>query len=133
MLTEPDLATAARTFGQLSAALVSRVGPLLRVLADTAHEPELAALLAQTRDERLDGTRLLLTKLSGVDPNTPKFAQAVDVLYALVSPEVALLLIEQRGWSQAAYGDWLAEQVAGHITKLKLSTTSAVDRPGPSD
>jgi AcrR family transcriptional regulator len=128
VLTEPDLAAAARMFGQLSAALVSRIGPLLRILADAAHEPELAALLAQTRDERLEGTRLLLAKLSGVDPDTPKFAQAVDVLYALVSPEVALLLIEQRGWSQTAYGDWLAEQVAGHITSLKLATHSAIDQ-----
>jgi AcrR family transcriptional regulator len=119
MLADPDPISAAKTFGQLSASLVSRIGPLLRVVADAAHEPQLASLLAQTRDERLQGTRLLLARLSGADPGTPQFAQAVDVVYALVSPELALLLTEQRGWSLTTYGDWLAEQVAAQVNRLR--------------
>ena len=52
MLNDPDPDTAARTFGRLSADLVGRLGPLLHVLADAEHEPDLAGLLASTRAER---------------------------------------------------------------------------------
>jgi AcrR family transcriptional regulator len=130
MLAEPDPTSAAKTFGQLSAALVSRIGPLLRVVADAAHEPELAGLLAQTRDERLKGTRVLLAKLSGVDPGTPRFAQAVDVVYALESPELALLLTEQRGWSVTTYGEWLGEQVAAQVRSLRTHHAGKQTEPG---
>jgi hypothetical protein len=118
MLADPDPASAARTYGRLSAELVGRIGPVLRVLADAAHEPELADLLARTRRERLVGTRQLLTALSGAEPEGDRFARAVDVVWALISPELALLLVEQRGWSLAAYGDWLGEQVADQVRRL---------------
>jgi len=118
MLTEPDPAAAARTFGRLSAELVGRIGPVLRVLADAAREPELADVLAQTREERLAGTRQLLATLSGADPHSLAFGRAVDVVWALVSPELALLLTEGRGWSLAAYGEWLGEQVADQVARL---------------
>jgi AcrR family transcriptional regulator len=118
MLADPDPISAARTFGRLSAELVGRIGPVLRILDDAAHEPELAALLARTREERLVGTRQLLATLSGADPGTERFAQAVDVVYALISPELALLLIEQRGWSPSAYGEWLGGQVAAQVQEL---------------
>jgi AcrR family transcriptional regulator len=118
ILTDPDLASAAQAFGRLSASLLSRIGPLLRVLADAVHEPELADLLAKTRAERLEGTRSLLAQLSGADPCTVQFGHALDVLYAFISPELALVLTEQRGWSLTAYGDWLAEQVAEQVNRL---------------
>jgi AcrR family transcriptional regulator len=118
MLADPDPASAARTYGRLSAELVVRIGPVLRVLADAANEPELSDLLAQTRQQRLVGTRQLLATLSGADPETEQFAHAVDVVWALVSPELSLLLIEQRGWSPERYGDWLGEQVADQVGRL---------------
>lgn len=52
----------------------------------TPHTPDLADLLAQTRTERLNGTRQLLAWLPGANLDTP---QAVDVVYALISPELA--------------------------------------------
>ena len=122
MLTDPDPVTAARTFGRLSADLVGRIGPLLQVLADAAHEPDLADLLAQTRAERLKGTRQLLAQLSGADPDTAQFAQAVDVVYAFISPELALLLTGQRGWDLSSYADWLGEQVAEQVNGLAEKT-----------
>lgn len=123
MLADPDRVAAARTYGQLSAQLVGRIGRILRVLADAEHEPELADLLAQTRAERLAGTRHLLATLSGADHNGAAFAHAVDVLYALTSPELALLLIEQRGWSLTAYGDWVGDQLADQLSRLRSCAT----------
>jgi AcrR family transcriptional regulator len=122
MLADPDPASAARTFGRLSADLVGRIGPVLKVLADAAHEPELADLLAQTRAERLAGTRHLLASLSGAETTTDRFAEAVDETYALVSPEVALVLIDQRGWDPTSYGNWLGRKLAGSVEQLKSAT-----------
>jgi len=127
MLDDPDPGTAARTFGRLSADLVGRLGPLLQVLADAAHEPDLADLLAQTRAERLNGTRQLLTRLSGANPDTPQFAQAVDVVYALISPELALLLTDQRGWDLNTYAAWLGDQIADQVNRL----AAPVNAPRP--
>lgn len=122
MLADPDSASAARRFGQLSAELLGRIGPVLRVLADAAYEPELADLLARARAERLAGTRQLLATLSRADTDTVTFAHAVDVVYALISPELALLLVDQRGWSLEAYGEWLGEQVAEQLGKLSAAS-----------
>ncbi len=119
MLADPDPASAARTFGQLSADLVGRIGPVLKVLADAAHEPELALLLAQTRAERLAGTRHLLASLSSADPTTDRFAEAVDEIYALISPELALVLIDQRGWDLTTYGNWLGRKLIASLEQLK--------------
>lgn len=134
MLTNPDRAAAARTFGHLSAGLVGRIGPLLHVLADAAHEPDLADLLAQTRAERLSGTHHLLAELSGADPSTDEFARTVDIVYALISPELALVLTEQRGWNLVTYGDWLGGQVAQHVARLAdVATDVSTPQPPSAD
>ena len=118
MLADPDPASAARTFGQLSADLVGRIGPILKVLADAGHEPELAPLLAQTRAERLSGTRHLLANLSSADPTTDRFAEAVDEVYTLISPELAQVLIGQRSWDLTSYGNWLGRQLTASVEQL---------------
>jgi AcrR family transcriptional regulator len=122
VLADPDPASAARSYGRLSAQLLGRIGPVLRVLAEAAHEPELADLLAQTRAERLVGIRQLLATLSGVEQDSAQLGHAVDVIYALTSPELALLLLEQRGWSLTTYGEWVGEQLADQISSLGMET-----------
>ena len=118
MLADPDPDAAARTFGMLSAELVERIGPVLRVLADAVHEPEIQGLLDSTRAERLEGTRTLLVRLSGA-PAGPSLDRAVDVVWALISPEVALLLTDQRGWTREQYGRWLGDCVAEQVHRLR--------------
>lgn len=118
MLADPDPDSAARTYGRLTAELVGRIGPVLRVLADASHELELADLLEATRRERLVGTRQLLSTLSGRTEDDERLDRATDVVWALISPELALLLVDQRGWTLAAYGDWLGEQVIDQLHRL---------------
>lgn len=118
MMADPDPIAAARSFGMLSAELVERIGPVLRVLADAAHEPELQDLLDVTRAERLEGTRNVLARLGG-RPAGPALDRAVDVVWTLTSPEVALLLTDQRGWSREQYGRWLGDAVAEQVHQLR--------------
>jgi hypothetical protein len=101
---------------------------VLRVLADASHEPELADLLEETRRERLTGTRQLLSTLSGRTADDERLGHATDVVWALISPELALLLVEHRGWTHAAYGDWLGEQL---IDQLCTDCPRAPERGAP--
>jgi hypothetical protein len=121
MLGDPDPDSAARTYGRLTAELIGRIGPVLRVLANASQEPELSDLLEETRRERLVGTRQFLTTVSRAE-DTERLDHAVDVIWAVISPEVALLLVEQRGWTLAAYGEWLAEQVISQLHQLAADT-----------
>ena len=118
MRADPDPVAAAQAFGGLSAELLERIGPVLQVLTDAAHDPELRELVAVTRAERLAGTRDLLVRLSGVTGG-PALDRAVDVVWTLVSPEVSLLLTGARGWSHAEYGRWLGEAVAEQVHRLR--------------
>ena len=66
--------------------------------------------------------RQLLTHLRSVAgrPVEADFERAVDAVWALISPELTLLLVEQRGWSAEEYGSWLGETIS-----------TLVLRPGP--
>jgi AcrR family transcriptional regulator len=114
MLADPDPHSALRTFGALSAELVSRLGPILVVMQEGGADPDLAQLIATTREERLASVRQLLTHLEHLAgrPSDAELERAVDVVWTLISPEVTLLLVHQRGWSAPEYGAWLGETIA---------------------
>jgi hypothetical protein len=61
--------------------------------------------------------RWKLIRLSGT-PAGPAQDRAV-VVWTLISPEVALLLIDQRGWTREQYGHWLGEAVAEQVHRLR--------------
>lgn len=111
MLADPDPHSALRTFGRLSADLVSRMGPILVLLQEGGNDPDLAELVATTREERLTSVRQLLIHLHGLAgrPSEAELERAVDVVWTLISPEVTLLLVNQRGWSAPEYGAWLGQ------------------------
>ena len=114
MLADPDPHSALRTFGRLSAELVSRIGPILVLIQEGGDDPDLAQLVATTRQERLTAVRELLTHLQQVAgrPADADFERTVDVVWTLISPEVTLLLVDQRGWSADQYGTWLGRTIA---------------------
>ncbi len=118
MLAEPDSRTAARTFGRLSAALLGRIAPVLKVMADAGDEPALRDVVAQTRAERLAGARDLVSRLAPPGADAAALERAGDVVWALISPEVSLLLTGERGWSEEEYAEWLGESIAEVIHRL---------------
>ncbi len=114
MLADPDPHAALRTFGRLTAELVSRIGPVLVLIQEGGDDPDLAELVATTRQERLTSVRELLTHLQQIAgrPADADFERNVDVVWTLISPEVTLLLVDQRGWSAEQYGTWLGTTIA---------------------
>jgi AcrR family transcriptional regulator len=92
-----------------------RLAALAAVLAEAG--PEVAALVAATEDERLRGVRGFVDHLAaagslrpGADPSA-----AADACWALTSPHLWTRLTVGRGWSPAAYEEWLAEVLAATL------------------
>jgi AcrR family transcriptional regulator len=119
MLADRDPRSVLRTFGRLSAELIARIGPILALIQEGGNDPDLADLIATTRQERLTAVRQLTAHLKNVagQPRDADFDRTVDVVWTLISPEVTLLLIDQRGWSAAEYGAWLGETIARLILR----------------
>jgi AcrR family transcriptional regulator len=87
-----------------------RAAALEQVLVvGAADAPELAELLRAARTQRGMGARLVVDHLVRLGAVAEERApEAADALYAIASPEVYLLLTGDRGWTDAAYQDWLA-------------------------
>jgi AcrR family transcriptional regulator len=97
-------------FTALVRAVLTRVGPVHRILADAARSDEqAAALLAEVADQRHRGQRRFAQALAGSGALRPGLGErdAADILHALASPEVYGLLVIERGWSGERYESWL--------------------------
>ena len=97
---------------------MARVAPIhaaLRSAADVdaqAHE-----LFEKLQDQRLAGMRkpvaLLAERGALREGLSPK--RATDLVWLYVDPVQLELLVRRRGWSRAAYADWLAASLKLHL------------------
>jgi AcrR family transcriptional regulator len=97
-------------FAALVRQVLTRVGPVHRILADAARsDPDAALLLAEIARERHEGQRGIARSLarSGALRPTLRERDAADIIHALASPEVYGLLVFDRGWSNQRYETWL--------------------------
>jgi AcrR family transcriptional regulator len=106
-----------------------RLAPLYGLLAQAG--PEVAQVLATTRQERLAGVRALVAHLAGAgllaagrDP-----AAAADACWALSGPGLFLDLTTDRGWQPGRYEDWLARMLTANL----LTPASHAPAPAPID
>ncbi|MGP4093572.1 TetR/AcrR family transcriptional regulator [Nonomuraea sp. KM90] len=95
--------------------VLERVAPIIKVL-DTAvaMDPEVAALWPLGTDPRhvvQSTTAASLMAKPGARPDVP-VEVAADVLFALLSPELFLLLVAERGWSPERYEEWVYRTLA---------------------
>lgn len=115
-----DLEQIATAYGRMTADIVLRVAPLVAAMAAAGSQPELEPIVARMKDERLRGTRALFRRLC---PGVPRaaLAEQVDAHWALISPEVALLLLRDRDWSADRYARWLTRQTISQVESLRTS------------
>src|SRR5262245_39942631 len=95
-----------RATARLLGGIQQRTGGLAKVLREAAAgDEELADLLREVRErQRLDvgaAGELLIGR--------PPTAAERDGIWAIVSPEVYLLLIEESGWTVAQYEAWIID------------------------
>jgi AcrR family transcriptional regulator len=91
---------------RMLAGLQARTAPLAKVLRQAAPaDDEIAEMLRSTRErQRLDVAAAI--ELVVGRPPTPSER---DSVWAITSPEVYLLLVEESGWTPEAYRAWVAD------------------------
>ena len=96
---------------------LARAGPLLRVVASAAAgEPELAELYRSIHESRLRNLREVAAQLTRLGPLRIAEEDAAETIWTLTSPDVYVLLTEQRGFTRERYAAWLARSLGALLT-----------------
>lgn len=109
---EPSAAGKLRLYAAALARIHPRLSPLLRVLEPAAADDRpLAALWRDISERRASNMRLLAANLLATGELRAELTvdDLADIIWAMNSPELYLLLVEQRGWPVAKFENWLAE------------------------
>jgi AcrR family transcriptional regulator len=99
-------------FAAVCRAVLERSGAMQAVLRGAAAaDPEVAALLADINKQRLRGQMRVAHLLGELDALRPgvAVAEAADVIYGLMAPELHHIFRTQRRWSAQRYERWLAD------------------------
>jgi AcrR family transcriptional regulator len=74
-------------------------------------DPEIASLLRERGEQRLDDLRAVAGSLAAKGALAPDLGveMATDLLWALGAAEMYRLLVAERGWSADLYEEWLAQ------------------------
>ena len=106
----PDASKKLQVYASAIARIMPRLAPLFReaMRAASAH-PELAQLWDEISERRAANMRRMAADLEATGGLAVPLQEAADVLWTMNSPDVFLLLTEQRGWTPERYSAWLAE------------------------
>jgi AcrR family transcriptional regulator len=110
LVSDEDPKNQVAGFAALLREVMTRVGPVHRILADAARSDEDAAsLLAEIARQRHEGQRRIARSLARSGALRPGLRErdAADIIHALASPEVYGLLVSDRGWRGERYENWL--------------------------
>ncbi|WP_433320222.1 TetR/AcrR family transcriptional regulator [Micromonospora sp. CA-269861] len=100
--------------------VLQRVAPIMDVLrAAGAQDPSLAGLWQQDTDPRLEvqtaAARSLIAKPGARADLTVE--HAADLLYGLLSPQLYLLFIRDRGWTPDRWEQWVYDTLHAHLCR----------------
>jgi len=97
------------------AARVAPIGAVLYAAADG--DPEAAELLASEAQVRMYGARAFAGHLASLDGLAPGVSeqQAADLCWAVNDGHLYSLLVTQRGWTPAAFAQWLSDSLAATL------------------
>jgi AcrR family transcriptional regulator len=112
LIDEPDPRRQLAGYAATQPGIHARTGPLMAVLAGAAAaDPELADVLRELEDFRLDGMERFAQLLADHGALRPDLSveHARDILWTLASHATYEQLVTQRGWSSKQYQTWLAE------------------------
>ena len=109
---QKDPAAMLRGYAALTRDVLSRSAPLHHVLHTAATvDAEAAELLENNRRERAEGQARVVEGLRRRKALRAGLAdkQALDIAYALMSPELYRVLTVDRGWGDDTYEQWLGD------------------------
>jgi hypothetical protein len=112
MKEEPDPARKLALYARAVCDIQGRMAPLFLALRDASTtEPEAHQVWQEISERRATNMRRLVRDLrdSGGLRSGLSVDQAADVLWAMNSSEMYVLLTGERGWSPRRYENWLTE------------------------
>ena len=118
---EPDPAVVLDKWCALLSTQMGRVSPMHAALRSAADvDPQAHELFEQVQDQRLRGMRRPVQLLAdrGALREGLTHRRAIDIVWLYVDPLQWELLVTRRGWSRAAYADWLAASLKLHLLGL---------------
>lgn len=123
--TDTDPVRVLRGWGRFATELAPEGAPimlLIRAAADT--DPEMAALLAETEDQRRVRMRHNARRLQRRDWLRPgiTLAQATDILWTYSSAELYELLVIKSGWPANRYGQFIGDALIAALLPETLAT-----------
>jgi AcrR family transcriptional regulator len=105
---EPDQRRQLHRFAHDMAGVSAQIRPIYEVLRTAgAAEPEVGQVFTEMERHRLAHMRQLAGWLARRGPLGVSQDRAADILFVLASPDVARMLCDVRGWSQAQHAAWL--------------------------
>jgi AcrR family transcriptional regulator len=112
MREEPDPQRRLRILARNGRLILERTAPVYEVLREaSAADPRVASLLELNKAQRFAGQRELLRILTDRNPLRAGLTTqaAVDIVFAIGSPEIYRLLVVDRGWSADRFERWYAD------------------------
>jgi AcrR family transcriptional regulator len=116
---EPDPQKLLAGFAAVTTAINRRTNDVYRVLTSAAEsDPAAAELLADIRRQRDGGQGRIARALSRAHALKAglREQEAADLIHALMSPEVYVLLVRDRGWAPDRYERWLGATLTQQLT-----------------
>jgi len=104
-----------RIFAEEMTAIGARVVPLfLMMRAAAAADPEVAAAWQRSAGLRRDTARAVVRALRGLRSGLDR-EHAIDLVWAIASPETYDLLVLQRGWTAGECADWVTDAIGSAL------------------
>ena len=103
-----------KTQTALTSAIHDRTGPFAKLIREAAAtDEEIAEVLRATRERQRQDIGAGFELILGRPPTDAER----DGVWAILSPEVHLLLVEESGWSLEQYETWLSTMLASVLPR----------------
>ena len=97
-------------FAAWIAGMSTRLRPVFEILRTaSAVEPEMAAVFAEMDRFRLKNMQTYARWFAARGPLRVSTKRAAEIIWAVASPDVARMLCDELGWSEAEHARWLAD------------------------
>ena len=117
---EPDASRALTIWIRNSRAIFARIAPIMRIVRDAAGaDPDMTAQWDVNQQQRFIAHSTLAQQLAdkhGLRQGLSA-AKAADILFALLSLDVYLLVTVERGWTPAQWERWITNTLADAVLR----------------
>lgn len=113
---EPDLAKRLAMHARLSTATARRMTPFSRaVQGAAASEPSAAKMAAEMERQRLAGLSVMASEAAATGQLKVSEEECRDIMWATTDGHLWHQLVQERGWTDEQYAEWLGRTWIAHL------------------